>query len=492
MALGDGIFTVTWRIENISLYTEKIDRDLLSPAFKIGRKKPTDFQIYLNSGGWSTKDICVCFLEKPFKVRKDCKLSLLRADGEVIESYKNVITMFQVGTHDLCQQPVLFSSEKAFLLLLRGDTLIIRLEVYDIPHGRCFLRTVFQKNIFRWNIHDFSKSPSFTKSFELSPLCVRLDLSKVQHNIIKAKLIPSNQDILHFGNCAIVAVDQEENKVYRYGRVNVLRCKTFPNIGDAGGDPVLINDYSWEAPVMLNEGVCNLIVNDTLTLEWEFTVGIGKIWDLSVSARMAGLVASSATASAGTVQRPSSSAPKNGSLQSDMLRLYKSMEFCDVTLECPGHSFQVHRGVICARSPVFFSMFASDTEERRTGVVRIPDIQTATMELMLRFLYADCLDGDMVWEAAARLYYAADKYGIRALKDGCVRILEFGLSVDNACDALVLADSHQDEDLMQAVEDFVSRHEAVLVSAQWKELEKKNSSLTTQFFRKMYFKKKKV
>lgn len=70
-------------------------------------------------------------------------------------------------------------------------------------------------------------------------------------------------------------------------------------------------------------------------------------------------------------------------------------------------------------------------------------------------------------------------------------VLTDKLSVAFAVDALVLADTHKDEVLMQAVKDFVSDHDEVVRSMQFKELEKKNPTLAIYLLREMYLKRKK-
>lgn len=79
------VFTFTWKIENISLYAKDIDAELSSPSFTIGTTKPAEFQVYLTSGDWP-KSICLRTLRRPLLLCKQSELSLLRADGEVIES----------------------------------------------------------------------------------------------------------------------------------------------------------------------------------------------------------------------------------------------------------------------------------------------------------------------------------------------------------------------------------------------------------------------
>jgi hypothetical protein len=51
-----------------------------------------------------------------------------------------------------------------------------------------------------------------------------------------------------------------------------------------------------------------------------------------------------------------------------------------------------HRSVLSARSAVFAGMFAHDTEERRSGVVKLNDVTSGGLAAFLEFMYLgnDC------------------------------------------------------------------------------------------------------
>lgn len=481
MATSKMFYTFTWKIENISLYKKEMDIELSSPPFKIGTTNPTEFQIYFNPGDWSKKNIYVRVLDLVENLSKDqsyeSELTLLSTDGEVIESHSTYICLWSQYScflqNCLYLKPTLFSNEKVLSLFLPQNSLIIRCKISDIGSGECFFHTVLQQKVIRWSIRDFTKSSTFTKSFQVSSLYLTIDLCKLEcypsKKIIMIKFLSSNQDMLHFGTCALMAVGVDAEKtVWRYGKVDILPTKYIPPLySDDMEESMLdkkIPTSSWEAPVMLDICESRLIKSDCLTLQCEFTFGIGEIWN-------------------GNQLQPIT-------LQNDLLCFYRDKKLCDATLKTGTSSFPVHKTVLGARSSVFCAMFESDTEEGRTGIIHIPDIESETLEEMLYFMYTDSLR-DISWERAAGLYSAADKYHIQTLKNKCVSVLMEKLSVSNACDALVLADTYQEEHLMQAAKDLVFYRDEVINSAQWKEMEKKNPQLAIRFLRKMYFKKKK-
>ncbi|KAG8175895.1 hypothetical protein JTE90_019316 [Oedothorax gibbosus] len=114
----------------------------------------------------------------------------------------------------------------------------------------------------------------------------------------------------------------------------------------------------------------------------------------------------------------SGTVPKfSNTLSNDIRNLYQEQLHTDATLNtADGKSFEAHKNILAARSPVFRAMFEKDEmSERRSGVVDIDDVDSETVDRMLAFLYSDSLD-DLQWEEAAALYYAADKYAVQPLK----------------------------------------------------------------------------
>ncbi|KAG8186994.1 hypothetical protein JTE90_005766 [Oedothorax gibbosus] len=152
----------------------------------------------------------------------------------------------------------------------------------------------------------------------------------------------------------------------------------------------------------------------------------------------------------------------SGALGDDLLLLYRGSALSDATLNTEGKSFSAHRSILAARSPVFRAMFEKDeTSEVQSGVVDIDDVDSETVDRMLVYLYGDSV-GDLEWKEASTLYYAADKYEILPLREKCADFLKACLAADNACDLLVLADRHSDQELMTCVVDFILGHEEVL------------------------------
>ncbi|GIX99704.1 TD and POZ domain-containing protein 1 [Caerostris extrusa] len=112
-----------------------------------------------------------------------------------------------------------------------------------------------------------------------------------------------------------------------------------------------------------------------------------------------------------------------------------------------------------------------------------PRPEDDTVQLMLQYMYTTGTD-ELDWERARRLYAAADKYAVLPLKKMCSIHLGTNLLSHNACQALHLADSHQDGDLKRAAQQFILvNSKEVMNSEEWKLLVETSSELSAETMR---------
>ncbi|KAF8771522.1 Speckle-type POZ protein like [Argiope bruennichi] len=160
--------------------------------------------------------------------------------------------------------------------------------------------------------------------------------------------------------------------------------------------------------------------------------------------------------------------------------LYHHQIMCDVRLRTETEAFPCHRIILSAASPVFRSMFTNPMKEEASEFVDIPDLEDGIVQRMLPYLYTGTLE-DLDWESASKLYAAADKYQIIPLKDKCVSFLKTNISVANACEALVLADFHQDNELKRDIQNFILDNSSNIISSNnWSKLMGKNIELAAE------------
>lgn len=130
-------------------------------------------------------------------------------------------------------------------------------------------------------------------------------------------------------------------------------------------------------------------------------------------------------------------APKKSTLHTDLLKLLETEDNADITFMVQGERIKAHKGVLSARCDYFQKMFKTDTQECLSNEVKVPDFKPNVFRAMLQFLYSDTLPKDFA-EVSLDLLVAADKYGVKKLKQKCES--DAPLDVSNVVDALNMAE----------------------------------------------------
>ncbi|GFS94058.1 hypothetical protein TNCV_1810791 [Trichonephila clavipes] len=118
-------------------------------------------------------------------------------------------------------------------------------------------------------------------------------------------------------------------------------------------------------------------------------------------------------------------------------------------------------------------------EGKNEGCVEIEDLDDDIVQRLLLYIYTAKLQ-DLQWDSACNLYAAADKYEILSLKTECSFFLKDNLTQDNACDLLILAGMHQDEDFKSTIQDYILNHRDIFKTNEWKGFMKVNSQLAAE------------
>ncbi|XP_049770185.1 speckle-type POZ protein homolog [Schistocerca cancellata] len=156
-----------------------------------------------------------------------------------------------------------------------------------------------------------------------------------------------------------------------------------------------------------------------------------------------------------------------------------------VILEAGDTRLVVHRAVLADRSPVFAAMFAHDTLEACTGVVRIADIGGPVLRQLVSYLYTQ--RAPQRPGTAPQLLTAADKYGASGLKAECERQVAAQLTVETAAAAAVLAVRHSCSDLRRAAIEFIkTRTHEVMATQGWADAMRKQPEDLIEVSRLLY------
>ncbi|KAJ4767824.1 BTB/POZ and MATH domain-containing protein 2 [Rhynchospora pubera] len=132
-------------------------------------------------------------------------------------------------------------------------------------------------------------------------------------------------------------------------------------------------------------------------------------------------------------------------LPSQIGKLLEGTETTDVTFVVENQSFNCHRSILAARSPVLKAELFGNMVEATQKHIKIEDICPEVFKAMLHFMYTDslCCDSETVSaEMAQHLFVAADRYAIEGLKSLCEDELCDSLSLDTVASNLALAQRH--------------------------------------------------
>ncbi|CAM0877995.1 unnamed protein product [Alopecurus aequalis] len=147
-------------------------------------------------------------------------------------------------------------------------------------------------------------------------------------------------------------------------------------------------------------------------------------------------------------------------LNLDLAQLQQSKTGADVTFLVSGESFDAHKLILAARSPVFSAEFFGDIGEKSTQQIQVEGISAPTFKAMLNFIYADAVSefdqrSEATTELAQDLLAAADRYGLDRLKMICEVKIYDGINAGTAATTLAFAEQHNCSQLKAKCIDFI-------------------------------------
>lgn len=178
-----------------------------------------------------------------------------------------------------------------------------------------------------------------------------------------------------------------------------------------------------------------------------------------------------------------------GHLAQDLKRVLLDGFDHNLILKVGEKELRAHRDILRIRSKVFESMLTHDTMESNSGIVNIPDCDPQAMEQFLIYVYSGKVD-TLDQSNMLGLYYIADKYESKSLKEECCNYIKKSLSPTNFCDVIQLALNHSDSNLLEyTTEYFLNNVLDILQTVEWQCFLKNNSTVANELFIKSHKKK---
>jgi len=343
-----------------------------------------------------------------------------------------------------------------------------------VAENWCFTQVKVVKFSYMWTISNFSftredlgevlKSSTFSAKDDKMKWCLRvnpkgLDEDSKDYLSLYLLLVSCNKsEVRAKFKFSILNSKKEETKA-----MESQRAYRFVQGKDWGFKKFIRRDF-------LMDETNGLLPNDKLTFFCEVSVVCDSV---NISGQ------------GSTVHFPVS----ENRLSSDFEDLYNSGSLTDIVITCGGREFNCHRAILAARSTVFRAMFEHDMEEKKNSAVNVEDVESDAMESMLQFIYTAKLDflESASMELASRLLAAADKYSLPRLKVACEECLSTRLTVENACEVLVLADLHNTTQLKLHVLKFINdrRVAEVMVTDGWQQMLADHSHLVGEAYKSL-------
>ncbi|GBN58366.1 Speckle-type POZ protein [Araneus ventricosus] len=505
---GRSEYVFFWFIENYSYCWHKNGEELDSPNFTIDELQGTIWNLQLHPRGMRDEDEghISLFLYRskqddgPEDVSIKYELSFIAADGSTFCCEK---TEYEFKRGDGCGCGKFLKMDKILLRrnsdYLPEDILTVRCKIWkgegniqNIGQSSARSRIRVEKNSFLHVVENFSTLQSDAKqtikihSHSKKGCFISSSLYFTEGLCCKEKImieiVPSNTNQI-LCKCEFSLLDRSGN---------VIECGVTDNRYDVARKSIRKLPLSLTREAVLyrkNE----YLLDDKLSLICKCTFSSGIEFEtieetlnkvpLDVMKRKRNYVPGK------NAYEAAKKLCTNSSVLEDIKSLYINQYLTDVEVKMETKSFQAHKIVLCARSPVFKAMFTNDMKEKNIDCIRVDDLEDDIMQQLLFFLYSDNIE-NLQWESATQLYYAADKYQIGKLKEVCSSFLVESLTTTNAGELLLLADTHNDNNLKKSVEGFILEHEEeIFVSKEWDMVVKKNPLLVIKTMQSKYQRK---
>ncbi|GBM11958.1 Speckle-type POZ protein B [Araneus ventricosus] len=485
-------FTFLWKVENMSFCLQKNGERIESPAFVVDAIEKTKWKLWLYPRGARDGNYIGYFLNREAdskgadKIEIKYELAFIAKDGSILVSKGIVKDTFPKGEefgYNVFQkrEDVYISKRSTFL---PQNTLRARCKIWKgvgemTEDVRCtaYTRIGVEKRNFLWNVKNFSTLESekkFTyqmKSTENDMPLMSVDLS-LTGGLNSGEIIrfdTSLQDkTIKFSTLRLSLIDASGNKVEcnedGFWFDSLLKYKQF-------------TFFFTKKKLLAKKSM--YLPDDVLSLIWEWTFSKGVVLE-EIEEVQYGSVNTEDNIPDDKNVNNEMKVPFSHTLNDNLKSLYDKQFLCDVKLKTNTGIFPAHKIILSASSSVFNAMFSSDMKEKDSDFVNIDDLSDDAVRRMLLYIYTARME-DVTWESASNLYVAADKYAILSLKDICSSYLKDNLSPGNACEVLLLADFHADDDLKSGVQNYILKHDTDIINSdEWKVLMETNGKLAAE------------
>ncbi|GBO28546.1 TD and POZ domain-containing protein 4 [Araneus ventricosus] len=491
-------FSIDWKIENLSYFSENIRERIESPHFMVDALNGMTWSLLVYPRGDKCNEDYISaylFTENvdspalPTEVKFE--LALIGKDGSVLESdvcEYNFKETRGYGCHRFATLKDVYDTKRS--MFLPQNTLTVRCKIWKKGESmdqdvRYFARTRIgvEKRSFLWNLEEFStlesenKCTYLIKSPKNDEQIMSVDLFVTAgvncDEIIRFELFPKDKTI-KYSTFRLSLVDASGNKV---------ECNQEELWFDEERECEKFSFFFTRNKLLANKRM--FLPNDVLSLQWDWAFSKGIVLE-EIEEVQYGCTSSEVKISDAREVNDIEEILSSNPVLDSVKNLYEEKFLCDVHLKTSSGTFPAHKVILSASSSVFKTMFSNDAKENNSEYVDIKELDDDTVKRMLHYIYTSSAE-DLTWESATGLYDAANKYGIMSLKNACISYLKENISTSNACEALLLADNQADGDLKAAVLDYIVKHGKEMGNSEWRLLMNSNGKLAAEALYRLFY-----
>uniref|UniRef100_A0A0K0G3X7 Speckle-type POZ protein-like (inferred by orthology to a human protein) n=1 Tax=Strongyloides venezuelensis TaxID=75913 RepID=A0A0K0G3X7_STRVS len=467
-------------IQNFSLRLEKTGEKIISPNFAIGRKDRSEWclHIYPNGNNEKSKEYVSVFLMllRPGKVKAKTRFCIL--NDKVEEKRITCIGICDYSQYNGWGYPKFV--KKDFLKnksngLLNNDklTILCEAEIIDLKSGNHentiafngFYKIEICANYFKYkcSIQNFSLRPEKTGETVTLPTCIIGSEDKLEWclNIypngdfkdskeyvsIFLVLLSPKETYAKFRFC--ILNDKEEEKNISFGDID-----SYGNGGGWGESKFVKKDF------LLDESN-GLLTNDQLTILCEVKIidpesgnyDSSEIIFPKTEKHDDPEIIDSKTKNRDNSETLINITIPQSKLSLDYGNLYDSPLFFDCVIKVEDTEIRVHKVVLAARSPVFYNIFNSKSDESQTNIIEIKDFNVEVVKEMLKYIYTDEVSD--IQNMANQMFEIASKYELHRLKAISEQFMCNSLSIENVCEGFALSDQYPTERLKKCCQKLI-------------------------------------
>ena len=128
--------------------------------------------------------------------------------------------------------------------------------------------------------------------------------------------------------------------------------------------------------------------------------------------------------------------------------------YTDVTLVTEGKEFKAHRLVLASQSPFFETRLEKRWTDQGGTKIEMTDVSADIMDAILAYMYTGKVVN--IDKTAYNLLPKAEQYQLEGLKVTCEEVLSKTLTAQTVIDYLILADTHNAQNLRQSCLSFIA------------------------------------